>query len=56
MLKETRGGNIMENINNGDFIDVYVLKTLNEIKNTVKREINLEKNKEEETDKKMFLI
>lgn len=46
----------MENINNGDFIDVYVLKTLNEIKNIVKREINLEKNKEEETDKKMFLI
>jgi phage terminase large subunit len=44
----------MENINKGDFIDVYVLKTLNEIKDVVRREIDLEKTKEEEADKKMF--
>ena len=46
----------MENINKNDFIDVYVFKTLNEIKNIVKREIVLEKDKEVETDKKMFLV
>ena len=46
----------MENINKGDFIDVYVLKTLNEIKDVVRREIDLEKTKEEEADKKMFLV
>ena len=46
----------MENNNRNDFIDVYVLKTLNEIKNDVKNNIKLDKNKEEETDKKMSLV
>lgn len=43
--------------NNSDsFIDVYVFKTLNEIKDVVRREIDLEKTREEEADKKMFLV
>lgn len=46
----------MENNNRNDFIDVYVLKTLNEIKDDVKNNIKLDKNKEEETDKKMSLV
>lgn len=45
----------MEN-NKDSFIDVYVFKTLNEIKDVVRREIKLEKVKEDETDKKMFLV
>lgn len=46
----------MENIDRTDFIEVYVLKTLNEIKNSVKWNINLEKNREAETDKKMSMV
>ncbi|MBQ4262644.1 MAG: hypothetical protein IJB83_00165 [Bacilli bacterium] len=49
----------MENINKidrGAFIDVYVLKTLNEIKWEVKKNIKLDKRKEEEIDKKMSLL
>ena len=42
----------MEKANKSDFIDVYVLKTLNEIKTKVKEEIFLNPEKEEETDKK----
>ena len=45
----------MEN-NRNDFIDIYVLKTLNEIKDDVKNNIKLDKSKEEETDKKMSLV
>ena len=32
----------MEKANKTDFIDIYVLKTLNEIKNTVKRNIKID--------------
>lgn len=46
----------METINKTDFIDVYVLKTLNEIKDTVTRNIKLNKEKEDEIDKKMLLV
>ena len=31
----------METSNKTDFIDVYILKTLNEIKNSVRKNINL---------------
>ena len=41
-----KGENI-EIIDKSDFIDVYVFKTLNEIKNVVRREIVLEKTREE---------
>lgn len=43
----------MEKINKSDFIDVYVVKTLNEIKNSVKRNINLNPEQEKQTDEKM---
>ena len=46
----------METINKNDFIDIYVLKTLNEIKRDVKWEINLDKDKEEAVDRKMTLV
>lgn len=46
----------MENIDKTDFIEVYVLKTLNEIKRSVKWEINLDKERENEADKKMSLV
>ena len=46
----------MEKANKSDFIDVYVFKTLNEIKTKVKEEIFLNPEKEEETDKKMSLL
>lgn len=49
----------MENINKidrKDFIDVYVIKTLNEIKNTVKQSIKLKPALEKETDEKMKLV
>lgn len=46
----------MENNGKNDFIDVYVLKTLNEIKQKVKWAINLEEDKEKETDKKMMFV
>ena len=46
----------MEKANKSDFIDVYVLKTLNEIKNTVKRNIKIDPKREEEIDKKMSKV
>lgn len=46
----------METTNKSDFIDIYVLKTLNEIKNTVKRNIKLDDERAEEIDKKMTLV
>ena len=46
----------METINKNEFIDIYVLKTLNEIKRDVKWEINLDKDKEEDIDRKMSLV
>lgn len=49
----------MENTNKidrNDFIDVYVIKTLNEIKNKVKSNIILDKEREEEIDRKMSLV
>ena len=49
----------MENINKidrNDFIDVYVIKTLNEIKNTVKQNIKLKSELEKQTDEKMKLV
>lgn len=46
----------MENINKNDFIDVYIIKTLSEIKQKVKWEINLDEKREKETDEKMFLV
>lgn len=46
----------MEKINKNDFIDVYVLRTLNEIKNTVKQNIVLQPEQEKETDEKMKLV
>ena len=45
----------MEKIGKNDFIDIYVLKTLNEIKGIVKHEIKLEKEREMEIDKKMAI-
>lgn len=42
----------MEKTNKSDFIDVYVLKTLNEIKNSVKRNIKLDDERAENIDKK----
>ena len=46
----------METTNKNDFIDIYILKTLNEIKGTIKCNIKLDKEKEEEVDKKMAII
>lgn len=46
----------MGKIEKNDFIDVYVLKTLNEIKGMVKHEIKLEKEREIEIDKKMAIV
>lgn len=46
----------MEKTNKSDFIDVYVLKTLNEIKNSVKRNIKLDDERAENIDKKMTLV
>lgn len=46
----------METINKNEFIDIYVLKTLNEIKRDVKWEIDLNKEKEEDVDRKMSLV
>ena len=46
----------METINKNEFIDIYVLKTLNEIKRDVKLEIVLDKDKEEDVDRKMSLV
>ena len=42
----------MEITNKNDFIDVYVLGTLNEIKNTVKQNIKLKSELEKQTDEK----
>lgn len=46
----------METINKNEFIDIYILKTLNEIKRDVKWEIDLDKEKEEDVDRKMSLV
>lgn len=46
----------MENNKRNDFIDVYILKTLNEIKNKVTWNIKLDKKRMEETDKKMSVL
>ncbi len=46
----------METIYKNEFIDIYVSKTLNEIKTAVKWEIDLDKAKEEEVDRKMALV
>lgn len=55
--KNTKWGVEMTNINKDDFIDVYVYKTLNEIKKKVTDNIVLvNKEREEEADKKMSLV
>ncbi len=46
----------METTNKNDFINIYVLKTLNEIKDMVKSNIKLESEKEKEIDKKMIIV
>ena len=46
----------MEQTNKNDFINVYVLNTLNEIKNTVKGNIKLKPELEKQTDEKMKLV
>lgn len=46
----------MGKIEKNDFIDIYVLKTLNEIKGMVKHEIKLDKEREMEIDKKMTIV
>ena len=46
----------METTNKNDFINIYVLKTLNEIKDMVKNNIKLEQEKETEIDKKMAIV
>lgn len=46
----------MGKIEKNDFIDIYVLKTLNEIKSTVEKNIKLDKEREMEIDKKMTIV
>lgn len=46
----------MGKIEKNDFIDIYVLKTLNEIKSTVEKNIKLDKEREMEIDKKMAIV
>ena len=46
----------MEKANKNDFIDVYVFKTINEIKNSVSRNIKLDPKREKETDERMAEI
>ena len=46
----------MDTLNKDDFINVYVLNTLNEIKTSVKENIKLDKNREDITDKKMLAV
>lgn len=46
----------METTNKNDFINIYILKTLDEIKDTIKINIKLDKEKEEEIDKKMSVV
>lgn len=46
----------METTNKNDFINIYVLETLNEIKGNIKCNIKLDKEKEEEIDKKMAIV
>ena len=46
----------MEITNKNDFIVVYVLGTVNEIKNTVKQNIKLKSELEKQTDEKMKLV
>ena len=49
-------GKYMENNKRSDFIEVYILKTLNEIKNKVTWNIKLDKKRMEETDEKMSIL
>ena len=46
----------MKNVNKNEFIDIYTLKILNEIKKSVKRNIILDKDREKEIDKKMLSL
>ena len=46
----------MDTLNKDDFINVYVLNTLNEIKTSVKENIKLDKDREDVTDKKMVAV
>ena len=46
----------MEITNKNDFIDIYVLKTLSEIKFEVKQKIELKSDLERQTDEKMKLV
>ena len=46
----------MDTLNKDDFINVYVLNTLNEIKSSVKENIKLDKDREDSTDKKMVAV
>ena len=46
----------MDTLNKDDFINVYVLNTLNEIKTSVKENIKLDKDREDTTDKKMAAV
>jgi len=46
----------MEGINKSDFIDIYVLKTINEIKKTVTENITLNKERESKIDEKMSFV
>ena len=41
---------------NEDFMKTYVRNTLNEIKNCIRRNINLEREQEEKTDKKIYFV
>ena len=46
----------MDTLNKDDFINIYVLNTLNEIKTSVKENIKLDKSREDTTDKKMAAV
>ena len=46
----------MDTLNKDDFINIYVLNTLNEIKTSVKENIKLDKGREAATDKKMAAV
>ena len=46
----------MDTLNKDDFINIYVLNTLNEIKTSVKENIKLDKDREDTTDKKMAAV
>ena len=46
----------MDTLNKDDFINVYVLNTLNEIKTSIKENIKLDKDREDIADKKMVTV